>query len=145
MWFKIFSQLGWVLWSGHSRWLFSCSLYICLTKACFMYMLFTWLILLHTCSGSQLVIISNQRGVRACAGFPGNWVTHLISIPAVTGNQAISPSPLKDSSRVLPTLYCAFVGCCSRTLPETCKLPHPLNHWYLFSPQLSKTQRHVKS
>ena len=63
------------VWSGHSRWLFSCSLYIpCLTSACFTYILSSGLTFLCTCPRPQLVIVLIKGAVRRSpsAGFPGN-------------------------------------------------------------------------
>ena len=59
-----------IVWSGHSRWMFSCSLYIpCLTSACFTYTLLTWLTFLLTGPSPQLVIVLIKgvvRGVPLC-------------------------------------------------------------------------------
>ena len=51
------------VWSGHSRWLFSCLVYIpCPTSACFTCTLLTWLTFLHTCPRTQLVIAYQTGG-----------------------------------------------------------------------------------
>ena len=58
-----------LVWSGHSRWLFFCSLYIsCLISACFTNSLLTWLTFWHTCPRPQLVIVrikEVERGMPA--------------------------------------------------------------------------------
>lgn len=60
-----------VVWSGHSRWLFSCCLYIpCMTSVCLPCTLLTWLTFLHTCPRPQLVIVLIQGAVR---GVPLSW------------------------------------------------------------------------
>ena len=43
-------------------------------------------------------------------------------------------SPLPSEQRGLPcpaSHPAHMVGCCPRTLLQTCELPHPLNHWHL--------------
>ena len=68
---SIFSFLRNFLWSGHSRWLFSCSQYTpCPTSACFSYILLTWLTFLRTCPRPQLVIVLIKGAVR---GVPLCW------------------------------------------------------------------------
>ena len=54
-----------IVWLGHSRWLFSCSLYIpCPTSACFTYTLLTCLTFLCTFLRPQLVIVIVKGVVR---------------------------------------------------------------------------------
>ena len=98
------------VWSGHSRWLFSCSLYIsCWTSACFTSTLLTCLTFLHTCPWPQLMIVPNSFskgwwGAWLSAGFPGNRQANLMSIPPITSNLPL-PSESKTAAMSCPAVY----------------------------------------
>ena len=65
------------LWSAHSRWLFSCSLYIpCWTSTCFILILCTWLTFLCICLSPQLVIVLIKGVVRGHAPLLVSLVTN---------------------------------------------------------------------
>ena len=69
------NMLSLFVWSGHSWWLFSCSLSIRgPPSVCFTSVLHTWLTFLGTCHRPQLVIvlIKGWWAARFLTGFPGN-------------------------------------------------------------------------
>ena len=57
--------------------------------------------------------------------FLANWWANVIFIPSITGNL---PVPLGVKPAHHPP---HLVGCCSGILLQTCKIPYPLNHWWL--------------
>ena len=68
-------------------------------------------------------------GACSSAGFPGNQWASLTSILPLTGNLPFPPEwRLPPCPARRPPLT---VGCRSKTLLHTSKLPHPLNHWCL--------------
>ena len=72
-----------------------------------------------------------QLGAGPSAGFPGNWWAKLPSISLISGNLPL-PVGVKFARFVASPRAAAYiVGCCSRTLLQTCKISHPLNHWCL--------------
>ena len=111
------ASLMWeAVWSGLSRWLYSCSQSVpCSTNVCFTYTQLTWLTFLHTCPRPQLVIVLIFRseslhleslskawwGADASASFPGNRWAKLTSIPPITGNVP-PPSGSKDGGYLRP-------------------------------------------
>ena len=60
-------------------------------------------------------------GACPSAGFPGNQWTNLMSIHPVTGNLPL-PLRAKNAAMSCPCHLPHTVGCCSRTLLQTCKL-----------------------
>ena len=117
------------LWSAHSRWLFSCSLYIpCWTSTCFIFILHTWLTFLCTCLRPQLVIVLIKGVVRGHAPL-------LVSL--VTNEPSWNQFPQTRSSPFYPGVKTAAIFCPqtalhlgvhSRTLLHVSKLLYPLNH-----------------
>lgn len=100
-------------WPGHSRWLFSCCLYIpCLTSARFTYTLTT---------GLSNFLNHRAQSVTACMLAPGPgcgcpW--SLMSLPFPLRRLVLSPA-------------CSLpyaVGCHSVNLLLTCKMPCLINH-----------------
>ena len=102
-----------------------------LTSACFTSTLLTWLTFLHACPKPQplTVLIKGPGRGRSLYWFPW-WITaHLTSVPLQLVGEL--PSGSEDCPHILPATYCTHPGCHSRTLLQSCKLTHQLNHWYL--------------
>ena len=112
------------VWSGHSRWLFSCSLYIpCPTSSCFTCTLCTQLTILLLALGPSWWLFLSK----------GLWGTCVSAVSLVT-NEPTWPQFQPWESRLPPYSACCLlhmVGCCSKTLLQTCTLPGLLNHWCL--------------
>ena len=109
-----------------SRWLFPCPVYIpCLTSACLTYTLLTWLTFRHASAPASdcpyqrsqedrtLLLNSHVTDEPTWCQFPYNWC-----LP-------ISPAEWRLPSRPA-SCPLHMVGCHSRTLFQTCELPHPL-------------------
>ena len=110
--------------SGHSRWLFSCSLYIPRpTSSCFACTLCTQLTILLLALGPSWWLFLSK----------GLWGACPSAVSLVT-NEPTWPQFQPWESRLLPYSACCLlhtVGCCSRTLLQTWTLPGSLNHWCL--------------
>ena len=116
--------IGVSVWSGHSGWLFSCSLYIpCPTSSCFTCTLCTQLTILLLALGPSWWLFLSK----------GLWGTCASAVSLVT-NEPTWPQFQPWESRLPPYSACCLlhtVGCCSKTLLQTCTLPGLLNHWCL--------------
>ena len=99
------------LWSGHSKWLLSCSLFIpCLTSACFNYTLGTYQIFLTFLPQAPSSDFSYQRDCERCAHLLASlvnneppWYYFLI-----TGNLLLPPAAM-----ALPLCPLHVAGCLS--------------------------------
>ena len=119
-----------IVWSGHSRWLFSCSLYIpCSTCAYFTYTLTHMTDLPTYLPQAPASDFSYQR---ASEGYAHLLVSLIMSQselnPPYNSILPVHPYPLSPKQRLLPRSAQTWWGVCSRTLLQTCKIPHPLNH-----------------
>ena len=91
-----------------------------------------WLTFLPTCPRPHLVTVLIKGAVR---GRPLCWFPwEPMSQPDINSpNNWLFPLPTQQEGacrQVLPTI-CLPVRSNSRTLLETCRLSHPLNHWHL--------------
>ena len=113
------------VWSGHSKWLFSCPLYIpCPTRACFTYTLLTglnyllapglswWLFLSKRQWGVAPLLVSSVTNEPTWHQFP--YLQWFLSLPWS-----------EEGLRILPTLGGAWRGAapgpCSRQVPPSVK------------------------
>ena len=116
------------VWSGHSRWLFSCSLYIpCSASACFTHTQLTKLTFPHSCPRPQLITILALDQNSQLAYQKGS--ENHAPLFGFTGNLSFPPRVKIAAHSCLPST--SWWGIAPGPCFNHVRFPHPLNRWCL--------------
>lgn len=79
------------VWSGHSKCLFSCSLYIsCLTSACFTYTLLRRVTFLHTCPMPQpMTVLALEQNIATLIAYQRDGENHVALLVSLVTDEPI--------------------------------------------------------